>query len=113
MKNPWIGLMLIFIGWWAVYYAAPDFYKSPLATAVFFTVLTVVAFAIFFVYKDMGYCKSICPIGSLTKAYGRVSFMWFGSYKENCSECKSFDCAKACSYNLKPFTFDNKKSMGD
>ena len=113
MKNPWIGLMLIVIGWWAVYYAAPGFYKSPLATAIFFTVLTLLAFVIFFVYKDMGYCKSICPIGSLTKAYGRVSFMWLGAYKENCGECKSFDCAKACSYNLKPFTFDNKKSMGD
>ena len=113
MKNPFIGLMLLFIGWWGVYYASPDLFKAPLATAIFFTVLTLLAAAVFFVYKDMSYCKSICPIGSLTRAYHRVSFTWLGTYKENCQECKTFDCAKACDYNLKPFTFDNKNSMGD
>ncbi len=113
MKNPFIGLMLIFIGWWGVYYAAPDLYKGPMATAIFFTVLTLLAGVVYFVYKDMGYCKSICPIGSLTRAYHRVSFTWLGTYKASCQECKTFDCAKACDYNLKPFTFDNKNSMGD
>jgi len=61
----------------------------------------------------MSYCKSICPIGVLTRAFSKVGFTWLGSYKSACNECKTFDCATACSYNLKPFTFDKKNSMED
>jgi nitrous oxide reductase accessory protein NosL len=113
LKNPWWGLMLLVIGWWVVYYAYPGFYRAPFATAVLFVFMTFLAFLMYYLYKDMSYCKYICPIGSLTKAYHRVSFTWLGSYKSDCSECKTFDCASACPYNLKPFTFDNKNSMGD
>ena len=113
LKNPWWGLMLIVIGWWAVYYMYPGAFKAPFATAMLFTVMSLVAFLLFYLYKDMSYCKYICPIGSLTKAYHRISFTWLGSYKSDCSDCKTFECATACPYNLKPFTFDNKNSMGD
>jgi len=113
LKNPWWGLMLLIIGWWAVSYSLPGFYRAPLVTAILFTAITAVAFLLFYLYKDMSYCKYICPIGSVTKAYHRVSSTWLGSYKEDCSECKTFECASACSYNLKPFTFNNKNSMQD
>lgn len=113
LKNPWWGLMLIVIGWWAVYYMYPGLFKAPFATAMLFTVMSLIAFLLFYLYKDMSYCKYICPIGSLTKAYHRISFTWLGSYKSDCKDCETFDCATACSYNLKPFTFDNKNSMQD
>ncbi|MBU1217534.1 4Fe-4S binding protein [bacterium] len=113
LKNPWWGLGLIIIGWWAVSYSFPGFYRLPLVTAILFTAITGLAFILYYLYKDMSYCKYVCPIGSLTKAYGRVSFTWLGSYKEDCSACKSFDCATACPYKLKPFTFTNKNSMQD
>lgn len=113
LKNPWWGLMLLIIGWWAVSYTFPGFYRLPLVTAILFTALSLIAFVLYFLYKDMSYCKYVCPIGSVTKAYQRVSFTWLGSYKSDCSECKTFDCAKACPYNLKPFTFNNKNSMED
>jgi len=113
LQNRFIGLTLIVIGWWGVYYAFPSFFRTPLATAVLFLVMTMVAMVFYFFYKDMSYCKYICPIGSLTRAYHRVSSTWLGTYKEDCSNCKTFDCAKVCSYNLKPFTFDKKNSMGD
>lgn len=113
LQNRFIGLWLIIIGWWGVYYAYPTFFKTPLATSIFFTVLTIVAIIFFFLYKDMSYCKFICPIGSLTRAYHRVSSTWLGTYAEDCTQCKTFDCAKACSYNLKPFTFNKKNSMED
>lgn len=113
LKNPWWGLLLLVIGWWAVFFAYPGFYQIPFVTAILFASLTLLAFVMYYIYKDMSYCKYICPIGSLTKAYHHISFTWLGSYKENCSECKTFDCAKACPYNLKPFTFNNKNSMGD
>ena len=113
LKNPWWGLGLIIIGWWAVYYAFPGFYKIPLITAILFAVMTALAFLLYYLYKDMSYCKYVCPIGSLTKAYHRISFTWLGSYKDDCSDCKEFSCAKACPYNLKPFTFTKKNSMED
>jgi hypothetical protein len=113
LKNPWWGLMLIFVGWWAVYYMYPGFYRLPIVTAILFVGLTLVAFLLYYLYKDMSYCKYVCPIGSLTKAYNRVSFTWLGTYKEDCSACKTFECATACPYNLKPFTFNKKNSMED
>ncbi|MFA6789462.1 MAG: 4Fe-4S binding protein [Arcobacteraceae bacterium] len=113
LQNPMIGGMILILGWWLVYYMYPNIYKTPNATALFFTVLTLIAFVFFFVFKQMSYCKSICPIGILTRAFSKVGFTWLGSYKSACNECKTFDCAKVCSYNLKPFTFDTKNSMED
>jgi len=113
MENRYIGISLLVIGWWGVYYAFPGIYRTPLGTAALFAVMTVLAFVLYFVYRDMGYCKYICPIGTMTRAYSKLSFTWLGSYKSACSECRTFDCATACPYNLKPFTFDKRNSMTD
>lgn len=113
LQNPMIGLLVLVIGWWFVYYMFPGVYRTPYATAIFFTVLTIIAIIFFFLYEKMSYCKSICPIGVLTRAFSKVGFTWLSTYSDACSDCKTFDCAKACSYDLKPFTFDKKHSMGD
>lgn len=113
LKNRFIGIFILFFGWWAVYYAAPDFWRVPLATAWLFVGVTVVAFVMYYIYKDMSYCKYICPIGTLLKSYSKIAPTWLGSYKDDCGSCKTFDCAKACPYNLKPFTFNTKNSMED
>ncbi len=113
LKNRFIGIFLLFCGWWAVYYAAPGFWKVPLATAWLFSSLTMLAFVMYYLYKDMSYCKYICPIGTLMKSYNKMSPTFLNTYKEDCSSCKTFDCATACSYNLKPFTFNKKSSMED
>lgn len=113
MQNRYIGLFLLVIGWWGVYYMFPGVYRTPLGTAILFTVMTLLAFTVYFVYKDMSYCKYICPIGTLTRAYGKLSSTWLGTYKSACDECRTFECATACSYNLKPFTFDKRNSMTD
>lgn len=112
-KNKFIGIFLLIFGWWGVYYAFPNFLRAPLATAIMFTGLTLLAMIFYFIYKDMSYCKYICPIGSLTKAFQKVSFTKLGTYSEACKQCRTFDCATACSYNLKPFIFDKKNSMED
>lgn len=113
LKNPWWGLTLMIVGWWAIYYSFPGFYRIPLITAILFVFMTALAFILYYLYKDMSYCKYVCPIGGLTKAYHRISFTWLGSYDDDCADCKTFACAKACPYNLKPFTFDKKNSMED
>ncbi|MCF6172908.1 MAG: 4Fe-4S binding protein, partial [Campylobacteraceae bacterium] len=113
MQNRFFGLLLLVVGWWGVYYVFPGIYRTPFGTAMLFTVMTLVSFLIYFLYRDMSYCKYICPIGTVTRAFSKLSFTWLGTYKSACSECKTFDCAVACPYNLKPFTFDKKNSMED
>ncbi len=113
MQNRFIGLGLLVLGWWGVYYLFPGVYRTPLGTAILFTAVTLLSFVLYFLYKDMSYCKYICPIGTVTKAFSKLSFTWLGTYKSACSGCKTFDCAIACPYNLKPFTFDKKNSMED
>lgn len=113
LENRYIGLFLLFIGWWGVYYMFPGVYRTPLGSAIMFGVMTLTAVLFYFLYKEMSYCKYICPIGTLTRAYDKLSFTWLGTYESACSECKTFECAKACSHGLSPFNFDKKNSMGD
>ncbi len=113
MQNRYIGLFLLVLGWWGIYYMFPGVYSTPLGTAILFTVMTLLSFVVYFLYKDMSYCKYICPIGTLTRAYGKLSFTWLGTYKSACNECRTFECAAACPYDLKPFTFDKRNSMTD
>ena len=113
MQNRFIGIMLLFLGWWGIYYAFPGVYRTPLGTALLFGVMTLVAFVLYYLYKDMSYCKYICPIGTALRGYGKLSFTWFGSYGSACGECKTFDCAKSCPYGLSPFNFNRKNSMDD
>ncbi|UPT78142.1 4Fe-4S binding protein [Sulfurovum sp. XGS-02] len=113
LRNRYIGILLLFFGWWGIYYFVPGFWRVPLTTAWLFLGLTLIAFVMYYLYKDMSYCKYICPIGTLTRVYGKVSFAELGTYKEDCNSCKTYECASACSYNLKPYAFDNKNSMDD
>jgi len=113
MQNRYIGLFLLVLGWWGIYYMFPGIYRTPLGTAILFTVMTLVSFAVYFIYRDMSYCKYICPIGVLTRAYSKLSFTWLGTYKSACNECKTFECATACPHGLKPFSFDKRNSMTD
>lgn len=113
LAHRYIGMMLLFLGWWGTYYVNPTLFKTPLATAVLFAVMSVVAYSFFFLFKEMSYCKHICPIGTMMRAYNRMAPTWLGSDKNACSSCKTFECAHACSYHLKPFSFDQKKSMDD
>lgn len=113
LQNRYIGIFLLVFGWWGVYYMFPNLFRTPQGTAILFTVMTIIAFIIYFIYKDMSYCKYICPIGTLTRAYSKLSFTWLGTYKSACNDCRTFECATACPYNLKPFTFDSRNSMTD
>jgi len=113
LENRYIGVTLLVVGWWGVYYSFPSAYHTPLGSALLFAVMTLLSFAFYFIYKEMSYCKYICPIGTMTRAYEKLSFTWLGTYQSACSECKTFDCAKACSHGMSPFNFDKKNSMGD
>ncbi len=111
--NSFIGLGIILIGYWLMIFLFPSIYSIPYNTAIFFAILTLLSFVIYYLYDDMAYCKYICPLGTVTKAFSKVGFTKLETYNEGCSSCKTFDCATACSYNLKPFTFAKKNSMED
>ena len=113
MQNRYIGILILVIGWWGIYYTFPGFWKSPFNTAAMFGVLTILAFIIYFIYKDMSYCKYICPIGTLTRAYDKLSFTKLETYTDHCKDCRTFECANACPYDLKPFTFAKKNQTDD
>lgn len=113
LANPFIGLGVIIIGYWFIIFLFPGIYAIPYNTALFFAILTLLSFVIYYLYDDMAYCKYICPLGTVTKAFSKVGFTKLETYNEGCSSCKTFDCATACSYNLKPFTFAKKNSMED
>jgi hypothetical protein len=113
MQNRYIGVSLLVVGWWGIYYMFPGIYKTPYGTAMMFSIVTLLAFITYYIYKDMSYCKYICPIGTLTRAYSKLGFTKLGSYSSACQECKTFDCATACPYHLKPFTFDKRNNMTD
>lgn len=113
LANPFIGLGILLCSYWLPIFLFPGIYTSPYNTAIFFTILTILSFIFFYFYDDMAYCKNICPLGSVTKAFSKVSFTKLETYKDGCSTCKTFDCAKACKYDLKPFTFSKKNSMED
>ncbi len=113
LANPFVGITILVVGFWLVYYIYPTAYKTPITASILFLVLTIIALIFFYIYKDMGYCKSICPIGSMMGAFGKISFTTLGTYEDSCRDCKTFECATACEYNLKPFTFDKRSNMAD
>lgn len=113
MQNRYIGITLLVVGWWGIYYTFPSFWKSPLTTAMMFAGMTLLAFILYYIYKDMSYCKYICPIGTLTRAYDKLSFTKLETYTDACKDCRSFECATACAYNLKPFSFAKKNQADD
>ena len=74
MQNPLIGLGFLVLFYWLMLYLFPDILKSPLAASAFFGAFTVLALLSFFLFKDMSYCKYLCPIGSITASFSKVSF---------------------------------------
>jgi len=113
LQNRFIGITLLVLGWWGVYYIFPSLYRTPYGTAMLFGIMTLIAFIFYFLFKEMSYCTYICPIGTVLRGYGKLSSTWFSSYETACGSCKTFDCAKSCHYGLSPFNFNKKESISD
>lgn len=111
MQNRAIGFGILLLFYWLPVYLAPDLLRSPLVSASLFLFLTIIAAASYYFFKDMAYCTYLCPIGSVTKGYGKAGIVELRTYQDACSECKTFDCATACKSNLQPFLFEKKNSM--
>lgn len=94
-------------------YVFPDFLKVPFVSAMYFLVLTIIAFAGFYLYRNMDYCRYVCPIGSVIKSYGKVGAATLQTDQNDCKTCRSFDCVKSCEWSLRPYLFEKKNNMQD
>lgn len=113
MRNRWWGFGLLLVSYWVPIYVFPDFLKVPFVSAMYFLVLTLIAFAGFYLYRNMDYCRYVCPIGSVIKSYGKVGAAALQTDQNECKTCRSFDCVKSCEWSLRPYLFEKKNNMQD
>jgi hypothetical protein len=113
LKYRGIGLGILIAVYWIPVYLFPGLLKTPWVAAALFLGLTLLALFAFSRYKNMAYCTYLCPLGSVTKSYGKLGMVRLQTYQEACRECKTFDCAKACESGLQPYLFEKKNSMRD
>jgi hypothetical protein len=113
LRGIWISLVVVVLGYWVVSFSMPGLLSSSTrGTAWYFLGFTVIAFGVFFVFKDMAWCKHLCPLGRLLASHGRIGVLRIETDQRACAECRSFECAKACSYHLSPFRFAERNDMG-
>lgn len=113
MKKHGISLTLLIAGYWFLNYGINRFFQVPIFTSSFFTLFTVVAFLLFYFYRNMDYCKYICPFSAIKNAFSKVSFAFLSTYTEECKGCSDHACRKACNWNLKPMGFGKAGNMDD
>jgi len=111
LRHKGIGITILLIAYWLPLYLFPGLLGTPWVASLLFLVLTLAALFFFWRYDGMAYCSYICPIGAVTKAYGKTGMVRLHTYQDACGECKSFACVKACDSRLQPFLFDKKNSM--
>lgn len=113
LRGVWISLAMLVLGYWVIAFAMPGLLSSSTrATAWYFLIFTILAFGVFFIFKDMAWCKHVCPLGRLLASHGRVGVLHIETEQEECASCRSFECARACSYHLSPFRFAERNDMG-
>jgi ferredoxin len=113
-KRLHLGLGLLLLTYWVGAYAMPGgFARAPVLTGWLFLGWTAVAAVMFLVFRDMAHCRTLCPLGNVLTATARASSLWITTDKRDCASCRSFDCAKACAWALKPFRFEAENTMRD
>jgi len=111
LKHRGIGLAVLLMAYWIPVYLFPGLLKTPWVVSLLFLILTLFAAFIYLQYKDMAYCTYLCPIGVVTKSYGKIGMTKLQTYQDACADCKTFECAKVCESGLQPFLFEKKNSM--
>lgn len=112
LRGVWVGLVIIVLCYWVISYAMPGALSaSTRTTAWYFLAFSVVAFGFFYVFKDMAWCKHVCPLGRVLATHGKVGVLQITTDQSACRSCRGFECAKACSYHLSPFRFEQRNNM--
>lgn len=113
MRNRWIGLSFLLVGYWAINYSFNRIFQSPVVTSIFFLFFTFFAIFAFYLYRNMDYCKYLCPFSAIRNAFSKISFAFLSTYAEECTSCQDQSCHKVCKWNLNPRGFEKKVNMQD
>lgn len=112
LRGVGVSLLILVLAYWVISYAMPgSLGSSTRNTAWYFLAFSVAAFGTFYVFKDMAWCKYVCPLGPLLATHGRAGVLQITTDKRDCDDCRGFECAKACSYHLSPFRFEQRNNM--
>lgn len=112
LRGVWIGLLSLVLCYWVIAYAMPGTLSaSTRTTAWYFLAFSLAAFAFFYVFKDMAWCKHLCPLGRLLATHGKVGVLQIDTDRQDCSNCRSFECARSCAWHLSPFRFQQRNNM--
>ncbi|MGB5966279.1 MAG: 4Fe-4S binding protein, partial [Sulfurimonadaceae bacterium] len=90
LKHRGIGLAILIVLYWLPVYLLPGVLKIPLVASSLFLLLTVVAAVSYYMFKDMAYCSYLCPIGAVTKTFGKMGSVKLSTYQSACKECETF-----------------------
>lgn len=112
LRGVGVSLLTLVLCYWVIAYAMPGALgSSTRTTSWYFLAFSVAAFGFFYVFKDMAWCKHICPLGRLLATHGRAGMLQITTDRRDCDDCRGFECAKACSYHLSPFRFEQRNNM--
>lgn len=112
LRGVGVSLLILVLCYWVIAYAMPGALgSSTRTTAWYFLAFSVAAFGFFYVFKDMAWCKHICPLGRLLATHGKAGMLQITTDRRDCDDCRGFECAKACSYHLSPFRFEQRNNM--
>lgn len=112
LRGVWGGLILIVLGYWLAAYAMPGALGgSTRTTAWYFLIFSIMAFTVFFIYKDMAWCKHLFPLGRLLSLHSKAAVLSITTDKAHCQDCRTFECATSCEYHLSPFLFESRNNM--
>lgn len=112
LQGVWVPLLMLVLCYWVIAYAMPGALGgSTRTTAWYFLAFSVAASGFFYVFKDMAWCKHVCPLGRLLATHGKAGVLQITTDRRDCDDCRGFECAKACSYHLSPFRFEQRNNM--
>ena len=76
LRSVWPGLFTMMALYWAFTFVTPSFLDfSTRTTALYFLAFMLCSFLLFFMYRDMAWCKQVCPLGRTLAAHGKVGIL--------------------------------------
>lgn len=108
VNSGYISLAIVLLFYWLPIYASPGIFHSPLNTAIYFSLFTLIAALFSLYYSPKSWCKGVCPVALPTNLVSKVAFVGVRTYKEGCKTCKKATCftgregIEGCPHGINP-----------
>ena len=113
MTSGYLSLAIVLLFYWLPVYASPGIFHSPLNTALYFSLFTLIAVIFTLYYAPQSWCKGVCPVALPTNLVSKVAFIGIRTYKEDCKACKKATCFtgregfEGCPHGINPSKLTN------